>query len=149
MKKELSLFVLLALFLTTPFMSMAAESSEAILDQINPAWQRLDALTGSYLTEAQQKTMQKLAFAAAVADTCKGFEVDKDKFIAAFKDFKDEKQTALPAEELEQLKDKLLVAYGMATGLFSAEGLLVKERFCSSAEKMRTDSTDHFWKSAE
>jgi hypothetical protein len=138
------LHLLLFLLLTT-ISSLAADKPLSVLDQISPAWQRLDELTQSYLTDEQQKTVQQLAFAAAVADSCDGFKINKEKFVAAFKDFDGEKQKALTTEEKGQWRDKLLVAYGIATGLFAAEAMLVNEQFCSSAEELRETSTDHYW----
>ena len=125
---------------------LAEDKSLSVLDQITPAWQRLDNLTQSYLTDEQQELVQQLAFAAATSDICDGFTINKEKFIAAFKEFDGEKQQTLPADEQKQWRDKLLVAYGIATGLFAAEGMLVNEQFCAAAEELKTTSTEHYWK---
>lgn len=138
--------LIIVMILAAAANSFAVEDSDAILDKISPAWERLDTLTQSYLSDEQQKRVQQLAFAAAAADICDGFEVDKEKFIKAFEDFDGEKQKTLPDEEQKLWKDKLLVAYGIATGLFAAEGMLVNDQFCSAAEDLRTASTGHYWK---
>lgn len=135
----------LALVLTMTVNGFAGGKNLHILDKINPAWQRLDTLTGSYLTEGQQQTVQELAFAAAAGDICDGLNVDHDKFVAAFQIFDDEKLKAMSPEEQQLRKQKLLVVYGIATGLFAAEGMLVEDKFCAAAEELRAKSPDHFW----
>ncbi len=123
----------------------AASSNKLILDKINPAWQRLDSLSQGYLTDEQQKTIQELAFATAASEVCDGFAVDKTKFVDGFKIFADEKFNALSAEDQRQQERKILVLYGIATGLLSAEGLITKKDFCTAAESIRQDSGGRFW----
>jgi len=148
--KRVQFLLFPVLFLAMSSSCFAEEQQRLhILDEITPAWQRLDELTQSYLSDEQQKKVQQLAFAAAVSDICPGFEVDKEKFVDAFKEFNGEKQKSLPDAEQGQWRDKLLVAYGIATGLFSAEGMLVKEQFCSAAEELKKTSTDHYWQTAQ
>ena len=141
------IYLAVALLLATVATSVAKDQPMSTLDQITPAWQRLDALTKSYMTKEQQITVQKLAFAAATADICDGFKIDKEKFISAFKAFDGEKQKELTTQSVkaDEWKDKLLVAYGIATGLFTAEGMLIPDQFCSAAEDVRQSSTEHFW----
>lgn len=136
--------VLVLLFVTTTS-SLAADEPLPVLDQINPAWQRLDILTQSYLNDQQQIKLQQLAFAAAVADICEGFEVDSEKFVAAFQEFDSVKQKE-PVNGQGYWYERMLVAYGMATGLFAAEGLLVNEQFCNAASELKASSTSHYWK---
>lgn len=124
----------------------AASSAEVLLDKINPAWQRLDTLSQGYLTDEQQKTIQELAFATAAGEICKGFAVDQTKFVDAFKVFADKKFNAMSADDQRQQERKILVLYGIATGLFSAEGLLAEKAFCKSAETVRQNPAGRFWK---
>jgi len=120
--------------------------AEDMLEKINPAWARLDRISQSYLTDEQQKTIQELAFATAVGEICDGFEVDRESFVGAFGIFSDAKLKAMSAEDRSQHERKLLVLYGIATGLFSAEGLLAKEGFCQSAASVREQPAGRFWK---
>ncbi len=143
MKIKLSILVVLLVMMAGS--SYAADNYTHMLDQITPAWQRLDALTKNFLNKEQQEKAQELAFAAAAADLCDGLKVDREKFIAAFKDLEGEEQKAMSEDEERQWKNKLLVAYGIATGLFSAEGLLGKESFCLSAKDVKKTSPDHYW----
>ncbi|WP_419175592.1 hypothetical protein [Desulfosediminicola sp.] len=140
------LHLLLILLLISTTSSMAEDDPLPVLDQISPAWERLDILTQSYLTDEQQISLQKLAFAAAVADICDGFEVNGEKFIAAFQKFDSVKEKE-PTNGQGYWYERMLVAYGIATGLFTAEGLLVSEQFCKAAEELKSTSTDHYWKS--
>lgn len=123
----------------------AASDSKLILDKINPAWQRLDTLSQGYLTDEQQKTIQELAFATAASEVCEGFAVDQTKFVDSFKIFADEKFNALSADDQRQQERKILVLYGIATGLFSAEGLITKKDFCTAAESVRHEPGGRFW----
>ncbi len=138
-------FILVVIMVMMAGSSQAADNYTHLLDQITPAWQRLDALTEDYLDDAQKEKIQELAFAAASADLCDGLKVDRDKFIAAFNDLEGEKQKAMSEELAQQWRDKLLVVYGIATGLFSAEGLLAKEEFCSAAVNVKETSSTHYF----
>jgi hypothetical protein len=135
----------LVLLLAFAANAYAASSSEVLLDKINPAWQRLDTLSQGYLTDEQQKAIQELAFATAAGEICKGFAVDRTKFVDAFKIFADKKFNAMSADDQRQQERKILVLYGMATGLFSAEGLLAQKDFCASAETVRQQPAGRFW----
>ncbi len=141
----------LAIALTLVFAvnAYAGPKEEYILDKINPAWQRLDSMSQSYLTDEQQKTIQELAFATAAGDICAGFDVDKDKFVGAFQIFANKKLKAMSPEDQRLQEQKLLVLYGIATGLFSAEGLLAKEEFCAAAETARQKPKENYWKTKE
>jgi hypothetical protein len=141
----------LAIALTLVFAvnAYAGPKEEYILDKINPAWQRLDTLSQSYLTDEQKKTIQELAFATATGDICAGFKVDKNKFVGAFKIFDDKKLEAMSPEDQRLHEQKLLVLFGIATGLFSAEGLLAKEDFCAAAEALRQKPQENYWKPKE
>jgi hypothetical protein len=123
-----------------------ADADQALLDKINPAWQRLDELSQPYLTANQQGTVYELAFAAAAAQICPGFEVDRDKFVAAFKDFADQAHQRMSADAHRERERELLVFYGTAVGLLSAEGLLTEDRFCSAAQAAKESSDDNYWK---
>lgn len=127
--------------------SVCAESETQIaLDKISPAWQRLEGISQSYLSGEQQKTVQELAFATATADFCEGFEVDRKVFVDAFKVFANEKFNALSAEEQRSRERRLLVFYGIATGLFSAERLIAGDDFCTAAATVREKPAGRFWK---
>ena len=136
---------ILALLLASAVPAYAESDATSILDKINPAWQRLDALSADFLSDEQQKTVQELAFATAAGEICEGFAVDRQKFVSAFEIFSDEKSRALSAEERRQRERRLLVLYGIATGLFSAEGLLTKKDFCDAAESVRLKPAGRFW----
>jgi len=140
----LVLFFATTTSIVTSTSTLAADEPLPVLDQINPAWQRLDILTQSYLTDQQQIKLQQLAFAAAVADICDGFEVDREKFVDAFQEFDSVKQKE-PVDGKGYWYERMLVAYGIATGLFAAEGLLVNEEFCNAAGELKNSSADHYW----
>lgn len=135
----------LALILVLSAPVHAEMESQSILDKINPAWLRLDTLSQGFLTDVQQQTLQELAFASAVGEICEGFRVDEKQFVGAFDSFADKANAAMPAEDRLQRERKILVLYGIATGLFSAEGLLAKKDFCAAADSVRKKPAGRFW----
>lgn len=52
-------------------------------------------------------------------------------------------------EEQKMQEKKLLVVYGIATGLYAAEGQLAMDKFCAAAEELRKKPEENYWQAAK
>jgi hypothetical protein len=123
----------------------AQQEAPALVSQLNPAWKRLDQSTGKFLTPDQETLLHDLAFASAAAGGCPGFTIDRDKFEQGFQGFKTDDYMKLPAEEKRKFDYRLMMNYGAATALYTAEGLLHPKEACKFAERKRSEGPGRFW----
>jgi hypothetical protein len=117
----------------------------ALTSQLNPAWERLAQSNEKFLTKDQETLLHDLAFASAAAGGCPGFTIDRDKFKQGFENFKTDDYMKLPAEEKRKFDYRLMMNYGAAVALYTAEGLLHPKDGCKFAERKRSEGPGRFW----
>ena len=117
----------------------------ALNSQLNPAWDRLAQSNDKFLTKDQEALLHDLAFASAAAGGCPGFTIDRDKFKQGFESFKTDDYMKLPAEEKRKFDYRLMMNYGAAVALYTAEGLLHPKQGCKFAETKRDQGPGRFW----
>ena len=128
------------------FISQAQAQSAVDDHRLDDAWKAALEEQEGVLTPQQFATVNGLAYQAAVARLCAGFEIDNVKYAKAV--------NAIVATGGDKLSDDLklerqtgiLIAIGTSYGLFLAEGAAKKDAFCASAVEARNDKdTPHFW----
>jgi hypothetical protein len=113
--------------------------------KLDPAWQRVAQSNSRFLTKDQQALLHDLAFAAAAAELCPGFRVDRDAFVKAFETFKTPEYMKLPPDNKRRLEYRLMVNFGALVALYHAEGLLHPKEACRLAEEKRAAGPGRFW----
>src|SRR5262249_15754181 len=98
--------------------------ARALNSQLKPARGSLEKNEEKILTNDQETLLQHVACASAAAGGCPGFTIDRDKFKQGFESFKTDDYMKLPAEEKRKFDYRLMMNYGAAVALYTAEGLL-------------------------
>jgi hypothetical protein len=140
-----------ALFSTLLFLLSA---SSYVLAQDNSArprleegWLKAEALIDGVMSAAQRSELNTVAFSAAVASLCDGFSLDRDKFMKAMEFLKHEDMVSMSPEEVAYYEHHLMFNYGVAVGLYLAEGSLDQPGFCAEAMAHHNDPEAyiHYW----
>jgi|SRR5262245_7157492 len=137
--------VLVALLARPALGASGPAEAPALNSQLNPAWDRLAKSNEKFLTKDQEALLHDLAFATAAAGGCPGFTIDRDKFKQGFESFKTDDYMKLPAEEKRKIDYRLMMNYGAAVALYTAEGLLHPKQGCKFAETKRDQGPGRFW----
>lgn len=137
--------VLIAMLAQPALCTSSPAEAPALVSQLNPAWERLAKSNEKFLTKDQEALLHDLAFATAAAGGCPGFTIDREKFEQGFQGFKTDDYMKLPAEEKRKFDYRLMMNYGAATALYTAEGLLHPKDGCRFAEKKRNAGPGRFW----
>jgi hypothetical protein len=125
--------------------SRAQDPPTARASKLDPAWQRVAQSNAKFLTKDQQALLHDLAFAAAAAELCPGFRVDRDAFVKAFEAFKTPEYMKLPPDKKRRLEYRLMVNFGALVALYHAEGLLHPKEACRLAEEKRAAGPGRYW----
>ena len=115
---------------------------------LKPGWLKATELLDGILTQEQHSEMNALAFSSAVAGLCDGFSLDRDKFSKGMMTLEHENKANMSAEQIAYFERHLTFNYGVAVGLFLAEGSMDKEGLCAAATEHRNDPESHlhYWK---
>lgn len=106
-------------------------------DRLDNAWHDLLETEGGLLSGPQYAALNNLAFQAAVARVCDGYDLDAETFgkglagvlTGTDKDFNERQE--------KEFESAVLVAFGARYGLFLAEGNGDKKDFCDAAAKLK------------
>jgi len=109
--------------------------------RLDEAWKDALEEKEGLLTEKQEAAMNVLAFQSAATRVCDGFEIDPAKFETAFAAAVDPGSLEVTPEDRLHRDNAILVNFGIAVGLFIAEGKAAPEGFCANAEEARKDTT--------
>ena len=104
------------------------------------AWEAAIGEDGGYLTPAAQTQMTIIAYHAAVAKLCEGFEIDTAKIATASNRVVAEAVKGLEGEALITRHADILIDLGTSHGIFLAEGSLHLDTFCAEAAEVRADA---------
>ncbi len=137
--------VVVALLVWQASSASSQERNRALASQLDPAWQRLAQSNDQFLSKDQESLLHDLAFAAAAAGGCPGFSLDRDKFEKGFESFKTDDYMKLPADQKRKREYRLMMNYGAAVALYTAEGLLHPKEACKFAEGRRDLGPGRFW----
>jgi hypothetical protein len=104
--------------------------------RLDEAWD--DAIGGQekILTEKGFAKLNNLAYQAAIAQVCKGYDLDQAKFSTEFAAATTAPSDRLSTDDLEQWKAAVLIRFGVVYGLFLAEGNASEAPFCAGAEDL-------------
>lgn len=136
--------LVLGLLGATPAARAEMETSRFVT-RLDPAWARLAKNNAKFLTPQQAELLDDLAFATAVSDGCRGFQLDKDAFKQGFEALRSPDYMKLSADDKRTWEYKLMMAFGAATALYEAEGELNPKTGCTFAEKRRDGGPGRFW----
>ena len=126
--------------------TVSAQTESEPHQMLDPAWQQADELLDGSLNPQQHSLLNDIAFASAVDSLCEGFKLDRNKFSAEFAKLKHTRSDAMTTEQMDYFKQHLLFNYGLAVGLFMAEGALDQTGFCQQAAEQRDDpEASHLW----
>ena len=121
----------------------AAAEGPRLLD----AWAAADAEWEGLIDDAEAANINVIAWHAAVARTCDGYELDVEEIAAATDAILLAPPDAMEAEALLERHASILIALGTAQGLFLAEGALDRDGFCAAAAEVRADPDfDDLWR---
>ncbi len=138
-----SAFLLLAL--SVPSSVAFAQGGNTAREQLEPAWLQASRLLDGALNPKQQSELNTLAYSAAVANLCEGFALNREQFKKGFGYLKHEDSARMKPEETAYFERHLLVNYGVAVGLFLAEGAADQAGFCKAAATHRGEAAYHYW----
>ncbi len=123
----------------------AAMEMQRFVSRLDPAWARLAKNNATFLTPEQAELLDDLAFAAAVADGCPSFKIDKDAFDRGFLALRSNEYMKMAPDEKRMFEYKVMMSFGAATALYSAEGHLHPKEGCRFAETRRSGGPGRFW----
>ena len=138
-----SAFLLLAL--SVPSSVAFAQGGNTTREQLEPAWLQASRLLDGALNPKQQSELNTLAYSAAVANLCEGFALHRERFKKGFDYLKHEDSARMKPEETAYFERHLLFNYGVAVGLFLAEGAADRAGFCKVAATHRGEAAYHYW----
>jgi hypothetical protein len=109
-------------------------------NRLDDAWKAALEDQEGVLTPQQTAALNNIAYEAAVARVCEGFEIDRTKYANAVNEIvvpgSDKRSDA---ENLER-QSSILISLGTAYGLFLAEGTAKKDDFCANAKELKADT---------
>lgn len=125
----------------------AAGSARAESHRLTAAWDAAINEDGAYLAPADQARLNVIAYHAAVAKLCEGFEVDAGKIADASNGVITAAVAGLDGEALIARHADILIDLGTSHGLFLAEGSLHPDKFCAQAAEVRADAAfEDLWR---
>ena len=138
-------YAVLALWLLLGLSSVQAQ--DTVHQRLKAGWVKATDLIDGVLSPAQRSEMNSLAFSAAVASLCEGFDLNRDKFTTGMKTLEHENKAEMSAEQIDYFETHLTFNYGVAVGLYLAEGSLDQAGFCAEAAAHRNDPESHlhYW----
>jgi hypothetical protein len=132
--------------LTMAIASSAAYAQSTDDNRLDDAWKAALEDQEGLLTPQQNAALNNIAYQAAVARVCSGFEIDPAKYAKAVNDI------VVPGSDKRSDKENLerqagiLISLGTAYGLFLAEGTAKKDDFCANASEFKDDKEmTHLW----
>ena len=154
MKRNVHLWAAFALALTYSSVSFAEGNQSTVLSK------QIDRFVSDHaiefidhnLTDAQIVQLKLIAHQVAVASTCEEFELDEEKFIAAFDTMAHAKEAGMNEEEKQYFERHLLVSYGVMIGGALATAALDPSGYCENAETELAEAEpgdENVWRSAE
>lgn len=123
----------------------AAMEMTRFVTRLDPVWARLAKNNATFLTAEQAEMLDDLAFAAAVAGGCPGFQLDKTVFDQGFASLRSNEYMKLSATDKRTFEYKVMMAFGAASTLYTAEGYLHPSQGCRFAETRRDGGPGRFW----
>jgi hypothetical protein len=108
-------------------------------NRLDDAWKAALEDQEGVLTPQQTAALNNIAYAAAVARVCQGFEIDHDKYAKAVNDIVVPGSEKRSDQENLERQSSILVSLGTAYGLFLAEGTAKKDDFCANAMELKAD----------
>lgn len=125
----------------------ASGPARAESHRLTAAWDAAISEDGAYLAPAAQARLNLIAYHAAVAKLCEGFEVDPEKIAAVSNGVVAEAVAGLDGEALIARHADILIDLGTSHGLFLAEGSLHPDKFCAQAAETRADASfEDLWR---
>ncbi len=113
-----------------------ALAEDAPPQRLTEAWKSALAGGEPVVSPQQYAKLNNLAFQAAAARVCEGFELDEAKFTAALADATAPKADLSPEDTALQ-QDFVLVEFGMRYGMLIAEGEAQEKSFCDNAAALK------------
>jgi hypothetical protein len=120
----------------------AAEPGEPkrLRGPLERAWRDATEMRNASLDENEGTQLVLLAYASAVDASCEGFELDEERYKAAFRTLAEERRAELgDQKKARSLLRRTSYHLGVATGLFLAEHAIDPERFCTGARESLED----------
>jgi hypothetical protein len=108
-------------------------------NRLDDAWKAALEDQEGVLTPQQTASLNNIAYEAAVARVCDGFELDRAKYAKAVNDIVVPGSDKRSDQENLERQSSILVSLGTAYGLFLAEGTAKKDDFCANATELKTD----------
>ena len=136
---------LLLLALLIPCSVTVAQNGKPVREQLDPAWLQATRMLDGVLNPKQQSELNTLAYSAAVANLCEGFKLKREQFQKGFNYLAHEDLASMKPEETAYFERHLLFNYGVAVGLFMAEGAADQASFCKLATAHRGEAAYHYW----
>ncbi|MFO7641040.1 MAG: hypothetical protein R6X17_07160 [Candidatus Competibacteraceae bacterium] len=136
---------LLLLALLIPASVAFAQAGKIAREQMDPAWRQAHRMLDGVLDSKQQSELNVLAYSTAVANLCEGFALNREQFKKGFNYLAHGDAASMKPEESAYFERHLLVNYGVAVGLFLAEGAADQAGFCKVAATHRGEAAYHYW----
>ena len=117
-------------------------------DTFQTAWHQSYELLDGVLAPHQQSELNALAFSAAVANFCEGFDLDQDKFNRGMATLEHVDKLDMNEQELIYFGQHLMFNYGVHVGIFLAEAAHNPSAFCQNAQQERAEQNpaEHYWR---
>src|SRR3954463_639804 len=142
-KSTLAVIALMALAIACP----RAYAQPADDNRLDDAWKAALEDEEGVIGRAQYADLNNIAYQAAVARVCDGFEIDRNKYGKAVNDIIVPGMDKRSDEENLERQTSILISLGTAYGLFLAEGTIHKEDFCANATEFKSDKeSTNLWK---
>jgi hypothetical protein len=107
---------------------------------LEQAWQQATEMAVDSVGEEESGQLVMLAYGSAVGRSCEGFELDEERYRAAFRMLAEERRGDLEdAKRARSLLRRTSYHLGVATGIFLAEHALDPARFCAGARESLAD----------
>ncbi len=133
---------LLALAIACP--TAYAQSTDD--NRLDDAWKAALEEQEGVLSPQQNAALNNIAYQAAVARVCAGFEIDRAKYAKAVNDLIVPGSDKRSDTEVLERQTSILISLGTAYGLFLAEGTAQKDDFCANAAEFKGDKElTHLW----
>lgn len=120
-------------------LALAAPPAAAQSQRLAAAWETLISEEEPDIAPAEIAKLNTIAYHAAVARLCEGFDLDVEKIAAASNEVVAAAVAGLEGEALLARHADVLISLGATHGLFLAEGSLHPEAFCAAAAETRDD----------
>jgi hypothetical protein len=125
--------------------AQATMEMQRFVSRLDPVWARLAKGNAKFLTSQQAELLDDMAFASAVADGCPGFKVDKSAFDQGFASLRTNDYMKMSPDDKRTFEYRVMMAFGAASALYTAEGYLHPSQGCKFAETRRAGGPGRFW----